>query len=121
MEKQIFTFGDSITYGAIDPEGGWANRLRRHLDDRMHDSDGKEFFMLYNLGVSGDNTNDLLARFESELKARMDESEEIIVIFAIGINDSQYVNEKSNYRVSPADFESNLGKLYKQAMDNGAA
>lgn len=120
-EKQFFVFGDSITYGAIDREGGWTNRLRRYLDARMLDSKGKEFFMLYNLGISGDNTNGLLARFEPELKARLDESEEVIVIFAIGINDSQYINEKENHRVSPADFEMNLKELFQQAKSNGAS
>lgn len=85
MKKQLFVFGDSITYGAIDREGGWANRLRKYLDGRMLDSGGKEFFMLY-----------------------------------IGINDSQYVNEKGNHRVSPVDFEMNLKKLSEQAKSNGA-
>lgn len=118
MEKQFFVFGDSITYGASDREGGWANRLRRYIDERINDSGGKDFFMLYNLGISGDNTNDLLARFELELKARLDGTEETIVIFAIGINDSQYVNEKGNYRVNPADFEANLKKLYELAKSN---
>lgn len=121
MEKQFFIFGDSITYGASDREGGWANRFRRYLDNRMHDSVGKDFFMLYNLGISGDTTIDLLARFEPELKARLDQSEELIVIFAIGINDSQYVSEKGNHKVGPADFETNLKNLHELAKSNGAA
>ncbi|MDE2021986.1 MAG: hypothetical protein KGI71_03725 [Patescibacteria group bacterium] len=121
MEKQFFIFGDSITYGAIDREGGWTNRLRKYLDNRMIDSGGKEFFMLYNLGVSGDTTADLLARFEQELVARMDASEEAIVIFAIGINDSQHTDKEDSYRVNPTDFESNIVKLHEQAKGKGAA
>lgn len=121
MEKQFFVFGDSITYDACDREGGWANRLRRYLDTQINDSDGNDFFMLYNLGISGDNTSDLLARFEPELKARLDESRETIIIFAIGVNDSQYVNEKGNYRTSPTNFEANLKKLYELAKSSGVS
>ena len=28
----ILCFGDSITQGFVDPEGGWTQRLRRRLD-----------------------------------------------------------------------------------------
>ena len=65
MAKQFFIFGDSITYGVIDREGGWANRLRKYLDARTLDSNGKDLFMLYNLGISGDTSADLLARLAS--------------------------------------------------------
>ncbi|MEK7071708.1 MAG: hypothetical protein AAB959_00255 [Patescibacteria group bacterium] len=32
MEKMFLIFGSSVTYGAWDSEGGWANRLRSFLD-----------------------------------------------------------------------------------------
>lgn len=116
MEKQFFIFGDSITYGAIDREGGWTARLRGYLDAKMIHSNLEEFYMLYNLGISGNNSNDLLERFESELKCRLDNTDETIVIFAIGTNDSQYVDEKGNYRVKPEEFKRNIEKLYEQAI-----
>ena len=31
---RILIFGDSITYGAWDKEGGWVQRLRKFLDER---------------------------------------------------------------------------------------
>jgi lysophospholipase L1-like esterase len=115
VERQLFIFGDSITYGAFDREGGWVTRLRKYLDGRTIDSEEKESYLIYNLGVSGDNTDDLLTRFNPEINARLDKDEETIIVFAIGINDSQYVNEKENYRVSPLDFKRNLEILYKSA------
>ena len=48
----ICIFGDSITWGAYDPEqGGWATRLRNYFEKQDNDVD------VYNLGISGDNIN----------------------------------------------------------------
>lgn len=107
MKQRICIFGDSITWGAIDPEnGGWVNQLRRYFETN-NDYD----IAVYNQGVSGDNTDDLLARFKLECAAR----EPQIIIFAIGINDSQYIKTKDNPRVSLEKFQNNLVELINQA------
>ena len=101
----ICIFGDSITWGASDSEkGGWVERLKVYLAEK-HDTE------VYNLGVSGDNTEDLLQRFEIEAAARKPN----IIIFAIGINDSQYINSKDNPRVTLHTFEQNLTQLVEIA------
>lgn len=116
----VCVFGDSITYGANDIEfGGWVHRLRKFLDGKSVASNHSSFFT-YNLGISGDNTIDLLKRFKTEAKARlsdMDEGEEIIIIFSIGINDSQFIHDKSNFRVSKKEFKENIQKLLNLAKD----
>jgi len=76
---QILIFGDSITYGAWDKEGGWVRRLRKFLDENYED------YLIYNLGISGNNTDDLIERFEFETKQRLKENDETIIIFAIGV------------------------------------
>ena len=109
MEKTICIFGDSIAWGAFDPEnGGWVTLLRRYFE-----TNGSYDIEIYNQGVSGDNTEDLLARFKVECMAR----EPHIIIFAIGMNDSQYVKTKDNPRVPIKKFEKNLVKLMKQAQN----
>ncbi len=106
MSNRICVFGDSITWGAVDPEnGGWVAQLRRYFETNNYD------ISVYNQGVSGDNTDDLLARFEVECKAR----EPQIIIFAIGVNDSQYIKTKDNPRVSLEKFQKNLVNLINQA------
>lgn len=106
MEKTICIFGDSITWGAWDPEkGGWGARLRSYFETNNIEIN------VYNCGVSGDNTDDLLQRFKIEAIAR----EPNIIIFAIGINDSQYINSKDNPRVSIEKFQNNLQELVSQA------
>ena len=53
----LLFFGDSITAGAWDSRGGWANRLigrtmAQTMDARFEP--GSFYCMAYNLGVSGD-------------------------------------------------------------------
>lgn len=98
----ILIFGDSITWGAYDPEqGGWATRLRNYFEAQDNDTD------VYNLGISGDTTADLLERIEIEAKSR----EPNLIIFAIGINDAQFIHSTNDLRVSPDEFQQNLAKL----------
>jgi len=63
--------------------------------------------MVYNLGISGDSTDDLLERFEFETKQRMKSKEETIIIVAIGTNDSQVGKIGINIEL----FKSNVEKL----------
>lgn len=111
METRISIFGDSITWGASDYEcGGWVARLKYYFDnDIENDID------VYNLGISGDTTNDLLLRFKIECLARNRHPQ--IIIFAIGTNDSQYINSKNNPRTPIDKFENNLKKLINQAKE----
>lgn len=106
MEKTINVFGDSIIWGAGDDLGGWVNRLRNNL---VQDQDN--YLKVYNLGISGNNSDGLLKRFNFENEFRNPDT----IIIAIGINDSQYINSKNNPRVSLQKFESNLLELINQA------
>jgi len=94
-------FGASTTWGAWDSEkGGWVNRLRLFLEKNDYDID------VYNLGVSGDNTNNILERFEVECEARLP----TIIMFSVGDNDSA----KGSEVYIPVDkFKENLNKLIK--------
>lgn len=103
----ICIFGASITWGVSDEKGGWVQRLRTFVESTEKD------IHVYNLGVSGDNTEDLLKRFKKECEAR----EPSKIIISIGTNDSQYVLTKDKPRISIEDFESNLGVLVSQAKE----
>jgi lysophospholipase L1-like esterase len=97
MIKTVCVFGDSITWGSYDiNQGGWVERLKVYLM--------KEDIDAYNCGISGDDTDDLLERFDVECKAREPE----LIIFAIGINDS--------HRNVPLEkFEENVKSLIGKA------
>lgn len=107
MKEQIIClFGDSITWGAWDPEhGGWGTRLRVYFEMNGHNVE------LYNCGVSGDTTDSLLKRFDVECLARGPQ----VIIFAIGINDSRYINSEDNPQTTIDNFQKNLEDLIEKA------
>jgi acyl-CoA thioesterase-1 len=114
----ILIFGDSITCGDWDyEESGWPNRLRKFLDQMAFPN--LSSFRVYNLGIVGDTTEDVLKRFENECKSRISEiikyRKDIAVIFQIGLNDTQLVLKKKKIRISYKKFMKNITKLISKA------
>jgi len=102
--ERIGIWGDSITYGASDFEkGGWANRLMMLFEE---DDIG-----VYNLGIGGDRTYNLVDRFEAECKIRTPD----VILFAIGTNDSQYIGNRENVSTPLEKFRDNLQWLIDTA------
>jgi len=98
-------FGDSVTQGFNDLTGGWVQRLRESLtlDDYV-----------YNLGVDGDTSVGLTARFEAELKLRLStEGNPNYILIAIGSNDSAFNHELNQSWVPVEKYQSNLRQLIK--------
>lgn len=104
-------FGDSIAWGAWDREGGWAARLKKFLDEKIISSNFTVYHPVYNLAIDGDNTQELLPRFEQELAARINPQSPTTVIIAIGINDSQIELSTNTNKTSPDMFAHNLRSL----------
>lgn len=117
MHKNILIFGTSTTYGAWDSEGGWVARFRKFIDDQVISSNFEKSNFVYNLGVSGDKTKDVLVRFESEAKARLghNRKREIILIFHVVINDTIYNEGLGKVEVSPQEFKNNLKLLLSKS------
>ena len=117
----ILVFGDSITYGAWDTKGGWVHRLREVLDKKTL-KDINKYTLIYNLGVSGDTSRDILKRFEKEASCRIDENEETMFIFALGANDCAFVHSEKEFLVSEEEFVRNfdqivfLSKIYTEKI-----
>ena len=83
---QILVFGDSISAGAIDPEGGWVVRLRNYLIKNGY-IDWSTF--LYNLSVDVEDSTKVLSRIEAETKCRvLFKDERNLFIFAFGFHDT---------------------------------
>ncbi|MCL4404150.1 GDSL-type esterase/lipase family protein [Patescibacteria group bacterium] len=115
MERMIFIFGDSITYGAWDIEGsGWANRLRRYLDKRA-ETDPDFYAVCYNLGVTGETSDGLLKRLKPETRARFREKRESIFIFAYGTNDAALMPGTDDPRTDIDKFGENMEAAIKTA------
>ncbi len=108
--SQIFVFGDSIAHGAWDKAGGWATRLRNIIDKKGFPNKSYDR-TLYNLAISGNTSEDLTRRFEFEIRERLSEDNERVILFAIGINDSQFVPETKTNKVAIDRFKENIQKL----------
>ena len=104
---KIGVWGDSITYGESDSEAlGWVGRFRTTyaVEDRVR---------VYNRGICGDTTEDLLARFEVEATSIAPD----VIIFAIGINDSKFPAGTDINKVPLENFRENIKQLLTKAHD----
>lgn len=108
----ICLFGDGIGEGFFDSKkGGWVSRLSRTFEAP------NEELTIYNCSVSGDSTREVLKRFKVESGAR----EPDIIIFALGVNDSWYFNnKKSQPNVSLEEFKKNIESLISKAHEMDA-
>lgn len=117
----IICFGDSITYGNWDPEGGWVGRLRKYLDSRSlsayqgEDLYSKYYTLTYDLGIPGDTSTGLFARFENELIPRFNQDEEMVILFAIGINDSRFYLSTGQFETDIETFNQNIWDMWEIA------
>lgn len=120
MDKHILVFGDSNTYGAWDIEGGWVQRLRKYLDQKHINNNLGEgtYALVYNLGVSGDKSTDILKRFKVEAEARKGrDGEEVIVLLDVGSNDCIFNEKLGGLEVSQEDFKNNYLELIGLAQE----
>jgi len=107
VDKTFCIFGDSVVQAAY-VKRGWVDLLREYLEKKYQG----EFVNVFNLGVGGNTTADMLKRFPSEATARIPTS----IIFGVGVNDSGYYQTPDRPVVEPAQFRSNLEKLIEAAQ-----
>ncbi len=105
----ITVFGDSITFGKGDTlEQGWCGRLKKYFENKGGNH------RLYNLGVNGDTSSDVLERFDIEAKARVKyihEGDRHIIVFSVGINDSCIFTEGNIFKMDINVFRNNIQTL----------
>ena len=93
----VAIIGDSIVHGGVDSEyGGWVNRLKIQS---VRENQGDHVF---NLGLGGNTSRDILERADAEIKARKGHVKNII--FSTGTNDM-------NHEIPLAEFQDNLERL----------
>ena len=82
----ILCFGDSISFGKGEtPKMGWVGRLKNSFEP------GGDH--VYNLGVPGHTSADLLKRFDIECQSRIKFKRPVdkyLIIIAIGANDNKW-------------------------------
>ena len=109
---RVLIFGDSIVQGYFDLQGGWVQRLRAFVD-KKNLSGQKPHYWVFNLGILGETSTDLLKRIESEIQARLEGQKNPLILIGIGGNDSAFNNKTKSNWVNPKKFASNLKSLIK--------
>jgi len=102
---KICIFGDSVTYAGYIKEG-WVNLLRWHLEDSLD-----EDVEVFNLGINGETSVEILKRFETEASSREPDK----IVFAFGINDSCYIIDTNKPLIDKNIFKDNVIKLLTSA------
>lgn len=113
MATKVLVFGASTTQGFWDTEGGWVQRLRNYYDTLEVKSLTHRQPIIFNLGVSGDTTQELLARFAGETRARLAGHDKPIFIFSIGGNNAR--EENGQLHGSFESYRRDLDELLAQA------
>jgi len=110
----IFIFGDSITQGYWDADGGWADKIRARVMKRDIDEDFRYYHGVHNLGIDGNVTRQVIDRFDNEVDARLWRNSEYGFIFAIGTNDTAHRNDITP-EANSANYSQQIKKLYTKA------
>lgn len=107
LPKTIVAIGTSTLYGRVDPQGGgYIGRLRRwHEKNDPHNA-------VFNLGISGETTDEILERLIPECKIRKPD----LIILTSGSNDTRRIGSKNNpVTTSIQQFKKNVNLMIEQA------
>ncbi len=111
----ILCFGDSITYGRGEiPSKGWCGRLKDYFEAKEENNG------VYNLGIPGQTSTELLKRFDAEAEGRIrlkKSSDKYLILVAIGTNDCKFDGkpEDNKPRTTDDQFRKNIQELITKA------
>lgn len=110
MPDAVFFVGDSITFGWRDEDiGGWPTRLISGLSN-WH------AVTAYNLGVRGDTSRSIRARWHDEVSRRR-QAPHSVVVFAFGANDAKLYPDGQPF-VPLAETRSNVADILTSAQND---
>lgn len=121
--KTVLMFGASITHGVGGEQGGWADMVKADLHQKMYGSANPgESCTVYELGIPGNSSRDVVGRFEAETLARVPQKnpEQTFIIFSAGTNDSKATNKSDNYLYSPDEYTTNVRAFIRLAKEHAA-
>lgn len=99
--------GDSLTTGDSGTRG-WLPPFQDLTDADV---------LAYNLGIGGDTSAGVRERFASESRRRAHDWSPVVVVFEVGVNDSQIAVETGERQVPLSEFEANVRALREQATE----
>lgn len=107
IPQSIAVVGASSVFGLMDTEGGFAGRLQT-----WHRQGNLDKNRVYNLGIPGDTTNDMLKRFDTEVSMRKPD----LILFSLGSNDSSRIGNPEGDAMVPLEtYKENVRALIEKA------
>jgi len=107
-DMRICFIGDSFVNGTGDPEKlGWTGRLCAWAETPERE------VTCYNLGIRRNTSEDILARWENECIARLNEMGDTRFVFSFGVNDC--IMENGTLRVAPGQSLANARVILAKA------
>jgi len=111
---RILIFGDSITQGFWDLEyGGWAQRVRKEYDRETVKNLAGRLLAFFDLGIAGEMTGGVVERMGYEIEARRWQDDPIVLVFQVGINDTQFAGDEM--MATPEKYREELDVLLSSA------
>lgn len=106
---QVFCFGASTVYGVGASKGSWSDKIKSQTLLAQYNTEADaagEKIEVYNLGIPGEKSDQLLKRLEYEIKARraFHSNAERIAIISCGTNDSKAIGSSTDYVMSAEEF-----------------
>lgn len=121
---QILFFGASVVYGVGGEAGGAPDLIKAKLHKRAYAPSGPAEGVgheIYNLGVPGVTSAELLERAQNELSARVKSGRKMIVLFSVGVNDSKNTDGQGSHLVDIATYKQNIEKILAIFLKAGAS
>lgn len=111
---RILFFGDSIAQGFYDKKGGWVQRIVQQYHDQSLQNLDSELTTVFNLGISGAAVEDVIDRIDDEVKTRVKEDEETIIVLVVGTNNARLNHNEAYQEIY--EFQQSYEKLLKKAL-----
>lgn len=102
LPQKIAFIGASSVHGKVDPAGGFVAHVKAYLENL-----NEEHHHVYNLGIPGEISSEMLARMKGELEAR--DIDLVFVMFSS--NDSVRLIETDELVVSDEQYLANVNKV----------
>ena len=121
---QILFFGASVVYGVGGEAGGAPDLIKAELHKQAYAPSGPAESVgheIYNLGVPGATSAELLGRIQNELSARAKSARKLIVLLSVGVNDSKNTDGQGSHLVNIATYKQNIEKILAIFSEAGAS
>ncbi len=115
---QIFCFGASSVYGVGTIHGSWADLIKQRINQDLYGNKTGEKIEVFNLGISGEKSDQLKRRIEQEIIAReaFHSDWRKLIVISIGTNDSRAQGRKDAFVCNLDEFRDTATRIIESAQ-----